>query len=171
MNLFIPDARIGWYFSALPAGNELLRKEKFDAIVSIGPPHTTHLIGKSISRKNKIPHIPVFIDPWVDIAYYREFKRNPLTLAIDNHLEKSVMKNAGSIVFVTRTMKNDYSDKYNFIKGKSNVLYWGYNEDNFENLKSQNSSDSETIIHAGNIFDFQNPKCLRKKLKMEESCG
>ena len=171
MNLFIPDARVGWYFSAVPAGNKLLRKENFDAIISIGPPHTTHLIGKSLSKRNRIPHIPVFIDPWIDIAYYREFKRNVLTLAIDNYLEKSVMKNASSIVFVTQTMKNDYANKYNFIKEKSNVLYWGYNEDSFKNLESQNNSESETLVHAGNIFDFQNPQNLWKMLKEEIESG
>lgn len=171
MNLFIPDARVGWYFSAVPAGNELLRREKFDAIISIGPPHTTHLIGKSLSRKNKIPHITVFIDPWADIAYYREFRRTALTLAIDNHFEKSVMKNAGSIVFVTKTMKNAYTDKYNFIKDKSNVLYWGYNEDSFENIEPQKDLDSEILVHAGNIFDFQNPKNFWKMLKEEIEIG
>jgi glycosyltransferase involved in cell wall biosynthesis len=167
MNLFIPDARIGWYFSAVSAGNKLFPKEKFDAIISIGPPHTTHLIGKSLSKRNRVPHVPVFIDPWVDIAYYREFRRNALTLAIDSHLEKSVMQNARSIVFVTRTMKNDYTNKYNFIKDKSNVLYWGYNEDSFENLGQKNDSVSETLVHAGNIFNFQNPKNFWGMLKKE----
>ena len=171
MNLFIPDARIGWYFSAVPAGNKLFQKEKFDAIISIGPPHTAHLIGKSLSKRNRIPHVPVFIDPWVDISYYREFKRSGLTLAIDNYFEKSVMKNAGSIVFVTETMKNDYINKYNFIKDKSNVLYWGYNEDSFENLKPQDNTYSETLVHAGNIFDFQNPKNFWKMLKEEIENG
>ena len=165
MNLFIPDARVGWYFSAVSAGNKLFQKEKFDAIISIGPPHTTHLIGKSLSKRNRVPHVPVFIDPWVDIPYYKEFKRSGLTLAIDNHLEKSVLKNAKSIVFVTQTMKNDYTNKYNFIKDKSNVLYWGYNEDSFENLGQKNNSESETLVHAGNIFDFQNPKSFWPALK------
>ena len=171
MNLFIPDARVGWYFSAVPAGNNLLKKEKFDAVVSIGPPHTTHLIGRSLSKKNRIPHIPVFIDPWVDIAYYRGFKRNALTLAIDNRFEKVVMKNAGSIVFVTQTMKNDYINKYNFIKEKSNVLYWGYNEDSFKDLKTDNKQVYETLVHAGNIFDFQNPKNFWRMLKEEIENG
>lgn len=165
MNLFIPDARVGWYFSAVPAGNELFGKEKFDAIISVGPPHTTHLIGMSLSKRNRVPHVPVFIDPWVDIAYYREFKRNSLIRSIDNYFEKSVLKNARSIVFVTQTMKNDYANKYGFIKGKSNVLYWGYNEDNFEDLMCNNKQEIETLVHAGNIFDFQNPKNFWSALK------
>ena len=129
MNLFIPDARVGWYFPAVKAGLSLLKKEKVDAIVSIGPPHTAHLIGKKLSSKFSLPHIPVFIDPWVDISYYRNFKRSKFTLSIDNHLEKSVLQNAAAIVFVTKTMKKDYEKKYPFISEKSNVLYWGYSEE------------------------------------------
>jgi glycosyltransferase involved in cell wall biosynthesis len=172
MNLFIPDARIGWFFSAVIAGNNLLRKEKFDAIISIGPPHTSHVIGMRISKRNRIPLIPVFIDPWVDIAYYREFKRSHLTLAIDHYLEKSVMKNAASTIFVTRTMKDDYTNKYDFIKAKSEVLYWGYNEEDFNKVELKNrASDGDLIVHAGNIFDFQNPKNFWKMLKEEIENG
>ena len=172
MNLFIPDARIGWFFSAVIAGNNLLTKEKFDAIISIGPPHTSHVIGMRISKRNRIPLIPVFIDPWVDIAYYREFKRSRLTLAIDHHLEKSVMKNAASIIFVTRTMQDDYTNKYDFIKAKSEVLYWGYNEEDFNKVELKNrASDGDLIVHAGNIFDFQNPKNFWKMLKEEIENG
>jgi glycosyltransferase involved in cell wall biosynthesis len=172
MNLFIPDARIGWFFSAVIAGNNLLRKEKFDAIISIGPPHTSHVIGMRISKRNRIPLIPVFIDPWVDIAYYREFKRSHLTLAIDHYLEKSVMKNAASTIFVTRTMKDDYTNKYDFIKAKSEVLYWGFNEEDFNKVELKNrASDGDLIVHAGNIFDFQNPKNFWKMLKEEIENG
>jgi hypothetical protein len=134
MNLFIPDARVGWYFPAVNIGKELIKEEKIGAVVSIGPPHTTHLIGKKLSAKNKLTHIPVFIDPWVDISYYRNFKRNRFTLTIDNHLEKSVLKNAAAVVFVTETMKKDYEKKHPFVKEKSNVLYWGYSEEDFRSL-------------------------------------
>jgi glycosyltransferase involved in cell wall biosynthesis len=172
MNLFIPDARIGWFFSAVIAGNNILKKENFDAIISIGPPHTAHVIGMRLSKRNRIPHIPVFIDPWVDIAYYREFKRNRLTLAIDNHLEKSVVKNAASVIFVTRTMKDDYTNKYEFIKTKSDVLFWGYNEEDFSKVELKDrASVGELLVHAGNIFDFQNPKNFWKMLKEEIENG
>ncbi len=60
MNLFIPDARIGWYFPAVKAGLNLLKTEKVDAIVSIGPPHTTHLIGKETRIKIQCALFPCF---------------------------------------------------------------------------------------------------------------
>lgn len=171
MNLFIPDARVGWFFSAVPKANKLLRKEKFDAIISIGPPHTAHLVGLSLGKRNRIPHIPVFIDPWVDIAYYREFKRSAFTLAIDNHLEKRVLQNAASAVFVTKTMQEDYIRKYPFLIDRSNVLYWGYNEEDFRDVEKKKERDTETLVHAGNIFDFQNPRKLWGWLKAEIDKG
>ena len=162
MNLFIPDARIGWYFPSVVEGRKFLTGNYFDAMVSIGPPHTSHLIAKRISKMFGIPHIPVFIDPWTDIIYYKNFKRDRLTLAIDNYLEKRVLFNAKKVVFVTETMRNNYVKKYDWLKGKSNVLYWGYDEKSFENVTSEKKSDEEILLHAGNIFDYQNPKALWK---------
>jgi glycosyltransferase involved in cell wall biosynthesis len=172
MNLFIPDARVGWYFPAVKKGMDVLKEESADAVVSIGPPHTTHLIGKKLSAKYNLPHIPVFIDPWIDISYYRNFKRNRLTLSIDNRMEKSVLNNAAAVVFITETMKMDYENKYPSIKEKSNVLYWGYSEEEFEGIRTKKKSTEEkTIVHAGNIFSYQNPVKFWKQIKMEIESG
>ncbi len=170
MNLFIPDARIGWYFFARRAGRKLLKTKGINAIISIGPPQTTHLIANNLSKKFNIPHIPVFIDPWVDIIYYRNFRRSKITLAIDNYLEKKVLYNSTYSIFVTETMKNDYIKKYSFLKDKSRVLYWGYNEEDFEGLPSAIKNE-EIIVHAGNIFDFQNIPALWENIKKENDKG
>jgi len=172
MNLFIPDARIGWYFPAVKAARKIIKDEKIDAIVSIGPPHSTHLIGKKISKRLNTPHIPVLIDPWVDIVYYKDFNRSSITLSIDNYLEKSVLQNAKHTVFVTETMKEDYEKKYHFIKDRAKVLYWGYNEEDFEKILVNKEEKSEkVIVHAGNIFSFQNPPNFWKQIKNENERG
>ena len=174
MNIFIPDARVGWYFPAVKNGAKYLSNEKVEAIISIGPPHTAHLVGKKLSSRFMIPHIPVFIDPWVDISYYKNFKRGRITLSIDNRFEKSVLENAGKIVFVTETMKADYVKKYPFIKEKSNVLYWGFSEEDFNlssSMPTRKASDEEIILHAGNIFDHQDPKHFWQTLRNEINKG
>jgi glycosyltransferase involved in cell wall biosynthesis len=166
MNLFIPDARVGWYWPAVKEGrNFLLKNRYYKAIISIGPPHTSHLIGKRLSRTFNLPHFPVFIDPWTDIVYYKNFKRNRLTLALDRYFEKSVLQNSKKAVFVTETMKNDYVRKYKWLNEKSNVLYWGYNEEDFEGLKSIEPQEEKVILHAGNIFDYQNPANFFRNIK------
>lgn len=175
MNLFVPDARVGWYFTAVRTGKRLLKKENFDAIISIGPPHSSHLIGLKLSKKFDIPHMPVLIDPWVDIIYYRDFKRSNATRQLDNHFERKTFKNAKEVVFVTRTTEEEFLRKYEFLKGKTHVLYWGYNEKDFKDLSStstlEESEDYEIILHAGNIFDYQNPKNFWETIKDEIDKG
>lgn len=169
MNLFIPDARIGWYFSAVNGAEQLIETEKPKAIVTIGPPHSSHLIGKKLSKRHNIPHIPVLIDPWVDIVYYKDFKRSALTLAVDHYFERSTLQNAKQIIFVTKSAKDEYLKKYPGIEKKSHVLYWGFNEEYFSGREK--TSGAETILHAGNIFDYQNPSGLWRNIKSEIDRG
>lgn len=169
MNLFVPDARIGWYFSAVNGGRTLIKKERPTAIISIGPPHSAHLIGARLSRQFGIPHIPVLIDPWVDIVYYKGFQRNPMTLFLDNYFERNTLRNASKIVFVTKSSQEDYKKKYPWLAEKSHVLYWGYNEENF-NIQKQ-ASDIETVLHAGNIFDYQDTPGLWRNIRNEIAKG
>jgi glycosyltransferase involved in cell wall biosynthesis len=224
MNLFVPDARIGWFFSAIRGGAALIRSEHIDAIVTNGPPHSAHLIGKYLSKRFSIPHIPVLIDPWVDIAYYRGFTRSAPTLALDKYFERSVFRHASHIIFVTNSAREAYVKKYSWIEGKASVLYWGYNEENFSGrsrtittsaetapvpdlthgqasvaehadasigharvehitldqtpdtvppiaVRMDPSAKKEVLLHAGNIFDFQNPQGLWKNVKNEIDNG
>ena len=167
MNIFVPDARVGWYRQAINAGKKYLNENNIDAIVSVGPPHSSHLIGKKLSRIFHIPHIPVLIDPWVDISYYKDFKRNRITLWLDNHFEKTVIQNSAHTIFVTKSSLEEYQKKYSWLVGKSSVLYWGYNADDFSEIKIQKNTNEETLLHAGNIFDYQNPIPFWNTVKKE----
>ncbi len=171
MNLFVPDARIGWYPSAVKKGKEIYLEEKFDAVVSIGPPHSVHLIAKTLSQTFNLPHVPVFIDPWTDIAYYRGFSRSRLTLRLDNYFEKSVLQNCANAVFVTRAMEQDYNRKYPFLGEKAKVLYWGYNEENFIDAEIKKPEREKIMLHAGNIFDYQNPENLWREIRKRNENG
>jgi len=178
LNLFIPDARVGWNFTAIKAASRFIQKEKIDVIVSIGPPHSSHLIGLKLSKRFNIPHIPVLIDPWVDIIYYKNFKRSALTLKLDNHFERSVLQNARQVVFVNKSTEEDYVNKYDFLKEKTDVLYWGYDEDDFKSLplnplpkEGDFLKREKIIVHAGNLFAYQNPKNFWKQIKIENGKG
>ena len=75
-------------------------------------------------------------------------------------------------MFVTKSMEEDYQKKYDFLKDKSNVLYWGYDEDDFKDLKIEKiKKDEKIIVHAGNMFAYQNPKNFWKQIKIENDRG
>ena len=171
MNLFVPDARIGWYWNAVHQGVEAFRNEKIDCVVSVGPPHTSLLVGRKLAMRLGVPHVPVFIDPWADIAYYRGFKRSVITTSLDRRLERSVLEHAGRIVFVTKSMKEDYEERYPGIRNKSHVLYWGYDEEAFQDFRTAAEEGQKTIVHAGNIFDLQNPTAFWESVRNELDSG
>ncbi|PIW98245.1 MAG: hypothetical protein COZ80_11570 [Ignavibacteria bacterium CG_4_8_14_3_um_filter_37_9] len=172
MNLFIPDARIGWYPFAVQFLKKLLKHEKFDAIITVGPPHSTHLVGLRLSKLFHLPHIPIFIDPWVDIIYYKDFRRSAITVGLDKYFESEVLRNASHLIFVTKSTRSDFVEKYPFALNKSTVLYWGYNEDNFSVIPEKDKTfEDKILLHAGNIFDYQNPKKLWQYLKGKIAAG
>lgn len=172
MNLFVPDARIGWFPYAVKEGKRIFKETGFDAIVSMGPPHSTHLIAKRLSSELRIPFFPVLIDPWMDIAYYQGQKRSALTLRIDSAFERKVFQAASEVFFVTATTLSEYKKKYPFLEGKSDVLFWGYDGFKFENLPEiKKEGDAKVLMHSGNIFDFQNPVKMWGYLKEKIDSG
>ena len=82
------------------------------------------------------------------------------------------MENAKAVIFVTETMKNDYLSKYEFLSDKSQVLYWGYNEEDFDKVAcNKKENEKKVLVHAGNIFSYQNPKNFWKEIKKKNDSG
>ena len=71
-NLFVPDPRKGWNRFAYKKAAELIRREQIEVVVTSGPPHSTHLIGRRLKRHFGVKWIADFRDPWTDIYYYKD---------------------------------------------------------------------------------------------------
>lgn len=100
LNLFIPDAKIGWYFFAVREGKKIIKKEKPALIFSTSPPPTTSLIAKRLAKWSQLPWVADFRDPWTNINYLHHTRRSSFTKRIDRFLERSVQKNANAITTV-----------------------------------------------------------------------
>lgn len=177
MNLFVPDARITWYPTAVKYCKKNLIKylddAPLDAIISIGTPHSTHLIGSVLSKYFKTKHIPFFSDPWTTISYYEKFKRNKFAVKLDQYLERKILKNSKRAIFVTQTTASEYESLYPFLKNKTDVLYWGYNESDFKKHDDipHIKKIEKVILHSGNLFDYQNPINLWETIKKQIENG
>lgn len=62
--LSIPDLRWGWYLPATRAGVKIVKEERIDAVVSSGPPWTTHAIGHAIAKRCGVPWVADYRDGW-----------------------------------------------------------------------------------------------------------
>jgi len=57
-----PDAFRGWLTHAVPVGTNVVRQESVDAIVSLCPPATAHVVASEIARATGVPWVAQFDD-------------------------------------------------------------------------------------------------------------
>jgi len=107
--VLIPDTYIGWYPFAVRAAHKLNRERRFDAIYSTSPPETAHLVARTISRRESIPWVADFRDPWMNL--YLLDSAGPLQCSMHRRLEASVMRRA-HVVVATRWHENAVRGRY-----------------------------------------------------------
>ena len=102
-NLFIPDARVGWVNPSVEFLKGWLVKNKVDAIITTGPPHSMHLIGLGLKKYNpQLPWVADFRDPWSDMDYLDEFNMGPRARAKMEELESEVASTADRLIVTSR---------------------------------------------------------------------
>ncbi|PCI99597.1 MAG: glycosyl transferase family 1 [Flavobacteriales bacterium] len=160
-NLFIPDARKFWIKPASKALNKYLKHNKVDAIVSTGPPHTTHMIALNVIKKHKIPWLADFRDPWTNIDFYHKLKLTNWADKKHKRLEQAVLDNANQVLTVSWSWAEDFhkiSDRMPM------VITNGYDPEDFIKVGTVTLDKKFTITHAGSLNDDRNPHALWKTL-------
>lgn len=161
-NLFIPDAKIGWWFKAINEAENIIKKENIDIVFSTAPPPTTALIGKSIAKKFNLKWVADFRDPWLEIVHYQNVKRLGITKYIDSKLEKSVLRNADALVTISQDILDLLQSKVNNSKGY--VIPNGYDESDF-NYERKQVDNSFIIAYTGVITKTRVPYTFLKAVK------
>ena len=149
-NLFVPDPRRGWNKYALRKALELIGSENIVSVITSGPPHSTHLIGKNIKDRTGIKWIADFRDPWTDIYYYKELYHTLPARLYDRYLEKKVLTGADKIITVSEEVKKLLLRRIPGPKEKIAVIPNGYDESDFENI-TKLKNEFFTITYTGTI--------------------
>jgi len=160
-NVFIPDARKFWIKPASKFLNSYLKTNKIDAIVSTGPPHTTHMIALNVAKKNNIPWLADFRDPWTNIDFYHKLKLTNWADKKHKRMEQTVLKKANQVITVSWSWAEDFreiSDRMPM------VITNGYDPEDFIKAGTVGLDKKFTITHAGSLNDDRNPHSLWKAL-------
>lgn len=158
-NLFIPDARMFWVRPSIRHLTKYLKQNPVDAIVSTGPPHSTHLIAKGVSHKLNIPWLADFRDPWTQIDFFHDFKPGALARKIHSQLEREVLTTAQTVVTVTNGWASDLS-KLGGVKVE--VVENGYDPDDFQadNIEAGFPLKGFALTHIGTLSPNRNCNLL-----------
>lgn len=159
LNLFIPDARIGWYRNAVKAGLDCIHKEKPDLIFSTAPPYTTHLVAKKLKQISGLPWVADFRDPWLENLLYNKPYRLMHARYLNKLLERSVMNKADRVVVVGDYMQQLLGAKLpEKRRHLVQVITNGY--DHIPSSHQQNYSEFFYISFYGTIVADQLPFAL-----------
>jgi glycosyltransferase involved in cell wall biosynthesis len=154
-NLFVPDPRRGWNRHALAAVERLLAAgERFDAVLTSSPPHSTQLIGLELQRRHGLRWLADLRDPWTDIYYYKDLHHTPLAAWLDARYERQVLAHADAVLVTSPETKRLFLAKNPTLPAaKFHVLPNGYDESDFRQ-PSQPPTDCLRITHTGTITEL-----------------
>lgn len=159
-NFFIPDARMFWIRPSVHLLENYLKKHPVDFIVSTGPPHSTHLIARSLKRRLDIPWLADFRDPWTQIYSFKQLNLSKLSKRIHHRLEHSVLQEASLVVTVSPDCKKGLES---LVNREVSVITNGY-----ETFPKQNSVKDHSkikMVYAGVLSADRNPGIFWKVLE------
>lgn len=160
-NIFIPDARKFWIRPSANYLSAYIKRNAFDAIISTGPPHTTHLIAKKLKEKTGIKWIADFRDPWTQIDFYDQLMLSKYADAKHKKLEKSVMQYADKVV----TVSESWAKEIEKIRvGKVDVITNGFDASDYDAAAS-GIDEKFSITHSGMMNADRNVDVLWQALR------
>jgi glycosyltransferase involved in cell wall biosynthesis len=165
-NVFLPDARVGWVPFAVARGRRLLAEGDYDAILTTGPPHSTHLAGSLLQRWTDVPWLADFRDPWTDINYYHELPHTRWARRLDAALERHVLRGAQAVTTVSphwRDLLRSKSDRTD--ASAFSVIQNGYDEEDIPPGPARPTDEAFEITHVGSLYASRNPVALWRALR------
>lgn len=173
-NVFLPDARVGWVPFARGAAKRVLGDAErafrpFAAVITSGPPHSTHLVGIGLHRTG-VPWIADFRDPWTGINFYDELPMTRLAQTLDQRLERRVLRTADAVTTVSPTWARMLEARGGLPDGAVHVVHNGVDEADLVDAAAVRA-DAFVLAHVGSLYASRNPAALWAALARLQADG
>lgn len=154
-NLFIPDPRIFWVRPSVQFLDDFIRDKEIRTVITTGPPHSVHLIGLRLKKKNPaINWIADFRDPWSEWVLLDSLQTSSIARRIHKRLERRVLQSADKVVTITPF----YVRQFEKLGGrKVQLLTNGYDDADFTSLRLVRQANF-IIRHVGIVHEMCNPR-------------
>ncbi len=158
-NLFIPDARVFWVKPSVRFVTNYVNEHNIPTIITSGPPHSLHLIGKAVKENTGVRWMADFRDPWTTIEYHDKLKLSPYAQKRHKKLEHDVLKAADNVI-VTSPLT---AEAFRALTSKPvHLITNGFDS---EVVAMNDLDDAFTIAHIGSLLPSRNPHILWKAIE------
>ncbi|MBO4634170.1 MAG: glycosyltransferase [Bacteroidales bacterium] len=160
-NLFVPDPRVGWVLPSVHYLRKYLKENPVDVIVTTGPPHSMHLIGRRLHRITHIPWIPDFRDPWTEMYYLKHLPLSRFTWKRLLRQEQRVLDQSSTVLAVTPLVQEAFQER---TATPVACITNGYDESDFAGRLLSRRDKHFNLTHTGLFAADGNPLTLWKVL-------
>lgn len=163
-NMILPDPRVFWVSPSVKFLSEMFDANDFKAVVTTGPPHSMHLIGRNIKRKKNIPWIADFRDPWSTWEFLDTLPMTDWARKKHKEMESSVFKEADAILTISPTFQREMES----IAGrKIHLLTNGFDSADLPQgfMSRPASSEFFEVVYSGVIDAIRDPLPFLKAFK------
>jgi len=150
-NIFLPDPRVFWFKNAVKKAQEIIKKEGIEHVITTGPPHSVHLIGRKLKRlSSSIFWLADFRDPWSKWDILDKLQTGTIAKEVHRRLEASVLNESDQAITVSNRLAKSF--------GNVDVLNNGLT---ITNNEEENPDPSKfTVGYFGMLNELRNPQRL-----------
>lgn len=154
-NLLIPDPRKFWVRPAVRFLKSYLEQNQIHTIITTGPPHSMHLIGLRLKKKNpSLNWIVDMRDPWSEWGFLDSIRAGKRAKARHRKLEHKVLTTADEVITITPF----YVRQFEKLSGrKVNLITNGYDDADFKTFALKRP-DKFCIRHVGIVNEKCDPR-------------
>lgn len=165
-NLMVPDPRVFWVKPSVKFLTELVKSGQYDAIITTGPPHSMHLIGRDLKRKTGVFWLADFRDPWSQWEFLDKLPMQKYVKKKHAELEQSILKEANVVTTISPTFQKDLEK---LAQRKVSLLTNGFDlADIPADFKpAVKKSRRLNLVYSGIIDSIRNPMPLLLAMKEE----
>ncbi len=161
-NFFIPDARVFWVRPSVAFLHDFLKANEIKKIITTGPPHSMHLIGLALKKKDpSLRWIADFRDPWSEWDLLDTLSLTQWARRRHRKLEKKVLTTADEVITIAPFHVSRLEALSN---RKVQLITNGFDEDDFAGIVHKKTSQF-TIRHIGVVDELRDPRPVMQAVK------
>lgn len=133
-----PDPQILWRPYAVREGLRLLREIPHDVIVATGPPFSSLLLGRALSKRSGVPLVVDFRDEWTIMTYWENKQFGLVERVVQGRMQAGVLKAADLVIGTTPSTAIALSSLVAASQSKAEVdyIYNGFDPSDFPGASS-----------------------------------
>jgi len=166
-NVFVPDPRKYWKRFAVSKAKALITTKNIPLVITAGPPHSTHFIGRELKKTLPVRWICDFHDLWTDIIFYNLLYKLPITKKMEQQLERNILESCDGILTVGEGYKAKLLSKSDQLSpDKIRIVPIGYDENMFLPKDAPSTEPVFTITYVGTIAAYYQPEVFFQAVKL-----